>query len=43
MSSNTLTANKTIKQTVISVYFGITISIEIGMVENNRSSFKSRV
>ena len=38
-----LTAKKTIKQTVIPVYFGITISIGIGMVENNRNSFESRV
>ena len=43
MFSNILTAKETIKQTVILVYFGITVSTGIGMVENNRNSFKSRV
>jgi len=43
MSSNVLTAKETIKQTVTPVYFGITISTEIGIVENNRNSFESRV
>ena len=43
ISSNALTAKKTIKQTVIPIYFGITISTGIGTVENNRNSFESRV
>jgi len=43
MSSNTLTAKETIKQIVTSVYLGITVSTGIGMVKNNRNSFKSRV
>ncbi len=32
-----------IKWTAIVVLISITVSIEIGMVENNKSSFKSRV
>ena len=43
ISSNVLTAKEIIKQIVILVHFGITISIGIGMTENNRNSFKSRV
>ena len=36
-------AREIIKQTVILVYFGITISTGIGIIENNRNFFKSRV
>ena len=43
MSSSALTAKGTIKQTAIVVLIGITVSTGIGMVENNRNSFKSRV
>ena len=43
ISSNALTAKEIIKQTVIPVHFGITVSIGIGMVGNNRNSFESRV
>ena len=43
MFSNVLTAKETIKQTVLPVHFGVTISTESSMVENNRNSFKSRV
>ena len=42
-SSNTQTAKKIIKQTVILVHFGVTISIGIGIIKNNRNSFESRV
>ena len=43
MSLSVLTAKRAIKQTAIVVPIGITISIGIGMVENNRNSFESRV
>ena len=43
MSLNTQIAKEIIKQTVILVHIGITISIGIGIVENNRNSFESRV
>jgi len=42
-SSNTSTAKGTIKQTVPAVLIRETISIESGMVENDRSSTKGRV
>ena len=42
-SSSVLTAKETIKWTAIVVLIGITISTGIGMVENNRNSFESRV
>jgi len=40
MSSNVPTVKATIKQTAILVQIGETISIEIGIVENNRNSMK---
>jgi len=43
MFSSVLTAKGTIKWTAIVVPIGVTISTGIGMVENNRNSFKSRV
>ena len=43
MSSNALTTKKTIKWIAIVILIGITISTEIGMVENNSNSFESRV
>ena len=42
-SSNMLIAREIIKQTVMLVYFGITVLTGIDMIENNRNSFKSRV
>ena len=43
MSSNAQTAKEIIKWTVLLVHFGKTVSIGIGMVENNRNSFGSKV
>jgi len=43
ISSGVLIAKEDIKQTVILVLIGITISTKSGMVKNNRNSYESRV